>query len=135
MKDSETLREEMQILKAASLSDKEAPENLCTERARNFVSRTLGAVEDEERKESILDRIAAFLKGPSRAYAYGGVAFALCACVALAVILFKPAGDPQMHQIMQGQSSIHAAVDSADVAAADSTAAVQDSLEICVIDE
>lgn len=77
------MNEDLHIEKAAHLADKPGAENLATDRARKFVAKAL--VSKEEAKPTNRNL---FVRKP--VYAWGGVAFALAACVAIAIVLFRP---------------------------------------------
>lgn len=76
------MNEDLHIEKAAHLADKPGAENLATDRAREFVAKALVAKEEpaSARNRFVLKPV----------YAWGGVAMALAACVAVAVVIFRP---------------------------------------------
>lgn len=78
------MNEDLHIEKAAHLADKPGAENLATDRARDFVAKALAAKEEED-SASALNR---FVLKP--VYAWSGVALALAACVAVAIVVFRP---------------------------------------------
>lgn len=78
------MNEDLHIEKAAYLADKPGAENLATDRAREFVAKALASQAKEAPARNI------FVCRP--VYAWGGVALALAACVAAAIVLFRPAG-------------------------------------------
>ena len=102
------MNEDLHIEKAARLADKPAAENLATDRAREFVTKALASQEKEEPVRNI------FFRRP--VYAWGGVAVALAACIAAAIVLFRPAGkDGQgVPGVLFENQAIHAESDSAD---------------------
>lgn len=96
------MNEDLHIEKAAHLADKPGAENLATDRAKEFVAKTLAGNENEDTPVSK----SLFVRRP--VFAWSGVALALAACVAVAVVLFRPAshfGTPG--QLLENQS-IHA---------------------------
>ena len=120
------LREELEILKAASLMDSKAPVRLDNRRARNFVAETLGAEREQEREESSFSRLADWFRRP--AVAWGGIATVAVACAACLMVMLPKGGD-NLHDVMPGIESVHAAADSlAD--SRDSLKMVEDDIEI-----
>lgn len=114
------MNEDLHIEKAAHLADKPGAENLATDRARLFVAEAMAGQKKQEPTK--VQNI--FVRKPF--YAWGGVAMALAACVALAVVLFRPVeeyGVPgQLHQNI----AIHADTDVTDTITTESS----DSLAI-----
>ena len=111
------MNEELHIEKAARLADKPAAENLATERARKFVADALASKEEEK---PVVHNI--FARRP--VYAWGSVAVALAACVAIALVLFRtdPSGNDGVPGVLFENQAIHAgsvAVDSLDTQTAD----------------
>jgi len=102
------MNEDLHIEKAARLADKPGAENLATDRAREFVAKALAAQEKEEPVRNI------FVRRP--VYAWGGVAVALAACVAAAIVLFRPAGEDGMGVpgVLFENQAIHAESETAD---------------------
>lgn len=99
------MNEDLHIEKAANLADKPGAENLATDRARKFVADAL-ASKEEEAKPSKIHQL--FVRKP--VYAWSGVAFALAACVAVAIVLFRPSADGYgTPGALQENISIHAA--------------------------
>lgn len=99
------MNEDLHIEKAAHLADKPGAENLATGRAKKYVADTLA---DRKQKEASESRMSL-----RPVYAWGGVAVALAACVAVAVILFRPATDGVPGTLIE-QQNIHADTDAAD---------------------
>ena len=96
------MNEDLHIEKAAHLADKPGAENLATGRAKKFVADALAARETKGTHKTII---------PRPIYAWGGVAIALAACVAIAVILFRPTmgGIPGMlieHQDIHADTAV-----------------------------
>lgn len=79
------MNEDLHIEKAAHLADKPGAENLATDRAKEFVAKTLAANENEDTPVSK----SLFVRRP--VFAWSGVALALAASVVVAVVLFRPA--------------------------------------------
>lgn len=122
--------EEINILKAASLADSDAPENLSDERARRFVKETMAASE----KPSLTDRLSALFKERMSVMVWGPMV-AVAAC-ALAVFLIKPseASSGGQEPIIGQEFSVHASVDSVTTEC-DTTLTEDDSYEIIQIDD
>ena len=78
------MNEDLHIEKAAHLADKPGAENLATDRAREFVAKALASKEEEEPVQ------ARNVFGRRPVYAWGGIAMALAACVAVVIVLFRP---------------------------------------------
>ncbi len=95
------MNEDLHIEKAAQLADKPAAENLATDRAKKFVADALAS----KKEEKPVRFINIFERKPI--YAWGGVAMAIAACVALAVILFRPAPGGVPGLLLENQD-IHA---------------------------
>ena len=116
------MNEDLQIEKAAHLADKPGAEDLATDRAKRFVSEALAS-----KSESRSGLWGAFSRRPF--FAWGSVAVALAACVAVAVLLFRPdstgTGYGTPAQLLEGQS-IHAGTEVVDSTASESS----DSLTI-----
>ena len=79
------MNEDLHIEKAAHLADKPGAENLATDRARKFVADALASQEEEARPSKIHQL---FVRKP--VYAWSGIALALAACLAVAIVLFRP---------------------------------------------
>ena len=79
------MNEDLHIEKAAHLADKTGAENLATDRAKDFVAKTLAAKENED--TPVLKNL--FVRRP--VFAWSSVALALAACLAVAIVLFRPA--------------------------------------------
>lgn len=101
------MKEDLQIENGARLADVKAPENLATDRARNFVSEQLKGKESETE--------IFFLKGLFHRprFVWGGLSVALASCVALVVVLFKPQSNGGSFEVMQDES-VHAGTASVD---------------------
>ncbi len=99
------MNEDLHIEKAAHLADKPGAENLATDRARRFVADTLAPR-------------SLFARKPI--YAWGGITVALAACVAVAVVLFRPTKDGVPGMLMENQN-IHAATETADTTKVEAT--------------
>lgn len=121
-------REELQILKAASLTDAKGPVKLDTKRARSFVAATLG--ESKEKTPSFLDSITGLFTRP--AFMLGGItAMAVACAVALMVILPQRGSD--MYSVQPQIQSVHASLDS--LACESDTSAVNiEEVEIISVD-
>lgn len=80
------MNEDLQIEKAAHLADKPGAEELATDRAREFVAKALASKADKEpvQKRNIFER--------RRVFAWGSVCLAFAACVAVAIVVFRPSG-------------------------------------------
>lgn len=78
------MNEDLHIEKAAHLADKPGAENLATERAKKFVADALAS---KDEAEPVKARNIFVLKP---IYAWSGVAMVAAACVAIAVMLFRP---------------------------------------------
>ncbi len=117
--DKLTLKEEMQILNAAEIAGKEAPEVLDTQRARGYVRSQLQPGNSRRRS---------FFRSP---VIY--VALAVAACAVAVLLIFTPDSEASL-QLMQ-QEQMHAAADSIDCA--DDSLAVETSeqFEIASVDE
>lgn len=101
------MKEDLHIEKAAHLADKPGAENLATDRAKKLVADALAAKEEEGTPKFK----SFFVRRP--AYAWSGVAMALAACVAVAVVLFRPTKDGVPGMLIENQN-IHADTDVAD---------------------
>lgn len=110
-----TLEEDLQVIKAASLADTDAPENLNTLRAHEFVGKTLG-------KKKVPQH--------HRWLRYGVVAFAVAASITVAVILPSNSG----YRLNEEMEDIHFEIDSTSVQN-DSLQEQNISIEIFSIDE
>ncbi len=108
------MNEDLHIEKAAQLADKPAAENLATNRAKKFVADALAS--QEEKKPTRV--INLFERKPM--YAWGSLAMAIAACVAVAVILFRPTRDGASGLLMENQN-IHAETDVADTTVTESS--------------
>ena len=71
------MNEDLHIEKAAHLADKPGAENLATDRARGFVAQALASKEEKKWRHVFL---------------WGGVAMAIAACVAVAIVIFRTSG-------------------------------------------
>ena len=103
------MNEDLHIEKAANLADKLGAENLATDRANKFVADTLEVKEEKNTPKMK----SLFARRPVSAW--GGVAMALAACVAVAVVLFRPTKDGIPGMLIENQN-IHADTDVADTA-------------------
>lgn len=99
------MKEDLQIKIGADLADKEAPEKLSDQRAREFVSRVIGKDTQQQVKSR---RIPPFL-------VWGGSAIAVAASIVIAVMVFRSGEYGNPSQLIEIQS-IHS-----DVAAVDTT--------------
>lgn len=117
------MNEDIHIEKAARLADKPGAEDLATDRAREFVARAMASRPAEPSFFKSL-----FARRP--AFAWGGVAFALVACAAVAVMVFRPSaggnvipgyGTPGQLQEIQ---SVHAGTEPADTSLTESSDSV-----------
>ncbi len=83
------MNEDLHIEKAARLADKPGAENLANDRAKAFVAKALKNQKDKE-----VGRKSIFSRRP--VYTWGGIAMAMAACVAVAIVLSRPTGDNGM---------------------------------------
>ena len=122
------MNEDLHIEKAAHLADKPGAENLATERAKGFVANALSGSNANQTSTRTL-----FIRRP--VFAWGSITVALAACVALAIVLFRPTniGDSIVPgygtpgQLLENQS-IHAeteVLDSIKKAESDSTLTIE----------
>lgn len=122
------MNEDLHIEKAAHLADKPGAEYLATERAKDFVAKALSGSEDNQTMPHSL-----FIRKP--VFAWGSLSVALAVCVALAVVLFRPANNEEgiVHeygtpgQLLENQS-IHAeteVLDSFNSVQSDTTLAIE----------
>lgn len=108
------MNEDLHIEKAAHLADKPGAEKLATDRAKQFVANALAA----KKGEDMSNLKSFFVRRP--VYAWGSVAMALAACVAVAVVLFRPAKDGIPGMLIENQN-IHADTDVADTTKVESS--------------
>lgn len=102
--------EELQIMKAAGLADKEAPVDISGRRARRFVAQAVGGRSDRM----------------SPAYVWGGALVAAAACVVAAVFLFTPSSrQGGMQNTCEPLQSVHASTAVADTLSNVDTAEIQ----------
>lgn len=118
--DNLTLKEEIQVMKAASLAGKAAPEDTNTERARTFVRNQLASSRSERGKSTFL-------------FAIRYVSIAAAACIVVAFILFTPRNNSPMDTKLQ--NSIHASADSLSTTPDSLKIEKEQSLELTSIDE
>lgn len=109
------LREELEILKGASLVDSKAPVRLDTGRSRDFVRRTLEG-DEKEHKSSLADTLVGLFRRP--AVAWGSVTAFAVAC-ASALFFFLPHNE-ESYTVLPGDVSVHASIDSVSNSSADS---------------
>lgn len=100
------MNEDLHIEKAAHLADKPGAEDLATGRAKKFVADALAT-----KRRPVLYRPV---------YVWGGVALAFAACVAIAVVLFRPATDGVPGMLIERQD-IHAETEVADTTIVETT--------------
>ena len=113
------MNEDLHIEKAAHLADKPGAENLATERAKKFVAEALASKEEAEPAKA---RNIFVLKP---VYAWSGVVMAVAACVAIAVMLFRPQDGGVPGLLLENQD-VHADTEVADTTITESS----DSLTI-----
>ena len=101
------MNDDLHIEKAAHLADKPGAENLATDRAKKFVADALAA----KKEDDIPQTRSFFVRRP--VFAWGGISIAFAACVAVAVVLFRPTKDGVPGTLIENQS-IHADTDVAD---------------------
>lgn len=108
------MNEDLHIEKAARLADKPAAENLANDRAKKFVADALASqvVEKPARVFNLFER--------KPMYAWGGLVVAVAACVAVAVILFRPTQDGNPGLLIENVD-IHAETDKADTVITESS--------------
>lgn len=113
------MKEDFQIENGARLADVKAPENLATDRARNFVSAQLKKKESGT-KDSFLKRLF-----HSHIVVWGGFSVTFAACVTMAVVFLKPQSSEDSFEVMQ-EESIHAGTATVDSSALNQ----RDTLEV-----
>lgn len=108
------MNEDIHIEKAAHLADTPGAENLATDRAKKFVADALAAKDEED--APMLKNF--FVRRP--VYAWGSFVMALAACVAIAVVLFRPTQDGAPGLLIENQN-IHADTDVSDTTIVESS--------------
>lgn len=123
------MKEEIQIEQGARLADSKAPENISTERARQFVSSKLA---DKSRFEIGAGISRFFDRRP--ALAWGGSAFAFAVAVAVAVAVILPSGEQAIRpgDVFE-MESIHASSEQIDTVAVEPADSL-DSVELPTVE-
>lgn len=117
--DNLTLKEELQILKAASLAGSKAPENLDTKRSREFVRGQMSAGKNSRKLYRFTPAMCAVL------------AFAACAAAVIVILNPGPKTDLDVMQL----ESIHAAADSTVTAGDSLKTASPETFELMEVNE